>query len=239
MPGLGTIFNVGFIIGGGLIGLLFGNHLPERYQDTIMKANGLAVLFIGLAGTLEKMLVVEGGGLSTQGTMMMTLSLAVGALFGEWWNIEDKMESFGEWLKQKTGNARDHLFVDGFVTTSLTVCVGAMAIIGSIQDGVEADPSILIAKGVLDFVIVLVMTVSMGKGCMFSAIPVGIFQGCITLLSGFLAPYITAAAMDNLSLVGSALIFCVGVNLIWGKRIRVANILPALILAVAWSYLVY
>ena len=239
MPGLGTIFNVGFIIGGGLIGLLFGNHLPERYQDTIMKANGLAVLFIGLAGTLKKMLVVEGGGLSTQGTMMMTLSLAVGALFGEWWNIEDKMESFGEWLKQKTGNARDHLFVDGFVTTSLTVCVGAMAIIGSIQDGVEADPSILIAKGVLDFVIVLVMTVSMGKGCMFSAIPVGIFQGCITLLSGFLAPYITAAAMDNLSLVGSALIFCVGVNLIWGKRIRVANILPALILAVAWSYLVY
>lgn len=239
MPGLGTIFNVGFIIGGGLIGLLFGNHLPERYQDTIMKANGLAVLFIGLAGTLEKMLVVEGGGLSTQGTMMMTLSLAVGALFGEWWNIEDKMESFGEWLKQKTGNARDHLFVDGFVTTSLTVCVGAMAIIGSIQDGVEADPSILIAKGVLDFVIVLVMTVSMGKGCMFSAIPVGIFQGCITLLSGFLAPYITAAAMDNLSLVGSALIFCVGVNLIWGKRIRAANILPALILAVAWSYLVY
>lgn len=204
-----------------------------------MKANGLAVLFIGLAGPLEKMLVVEGGGLSTQGTMMMTLSLAVGALFGEWWNIEDKMESFGEWLKQKTGNARDHLFVDGFVTTSLTVCVGAMAIIGSIQDGVEADPSILIAKGVLDFVIVLVMTVSMGKGCMFSAIPVGIFQGCITLLSGFLAPYITAAAMDNLSLVGSALIFCVGVNLIWGKRIRVANILPALILAVAWSYLVY
>lgn len=238
MPGLGTIFNVGFIIGGGLIGLLFGNHLPERYQDTIMKANGLAVLFIGLAGTLEKMLVVEGGGLSTQGTMMMTLSLAIGALFGEWWNIEDKMESFGEWLKQKTGNARDHLFVDGFVTTSLTVCVGAMAIIGSIQDGVEADPSILIAKGVLDFVIVLVMTVTMGKGCMFSAIPVGIFQGCITLLSGLLAPYITTAAMDNLSLVGSALIFCVGVNLIWGKRIRVANILPTLILAVVWSYLV-
>ena len=204
-----------------------------------MKASGLAVLFIGLAGPLEKMLVVEGGGLSTQGTMMMTLSLAVGALFGEWWNIEDKMESFGEWLKKKNGNARDHMFVDGFLTTSLTVCVGAMAIIGSIQDGVEADPSILIAKGVLDFVIVLVMTVSMGKGCMFSAIPVGIFQGCITLLSGFLAPYITAAAMDNLSLVGSALIFCVGVNLIWGKRIRVANILPALILAVAWSYLVY
>ena len=168
--------------------------------------------------------------------MMLTISLAVGAVIGECLRIDEKMERFGEWLKQKTGNAKDNGFVDGFVTASLTVCIGAMAIIGSIEDGVMANPSILIAKGILDFVIILVMTASMGKGCMFSAVPVGLFQVSVTILAGFLKPFITDGAMANLSLVGSVLIFCVGVNLVWDKKIRVANLLPGLVIAVAWSF---
>ena len=128
-------------------------------------------------------------------------------------------------------------FVDGFVTASLTVCIGAMAVVGSIQDGILGDHSTLFAKAVLDMVIIVVMTAGSGKGCIFSAIPVAVFQGTITALSRLLEPIMTPAALNNLSLVGSVLIFCVGVNLVWGKKIRVADMLPSLVFAVACAYL--
>jgi uncharacterized membrane protein YqgA involved in biofilm formation len=158
-------------------------------------------------------------------------------LLGELVNIEDRFEAFGEWLKVRTGNARDKGFVNAFVTASLTACIGAMAIVGSIQDGILGDYSTLAVKSVLDFIIVAVMTSSMGKGSAFSAIPVGIFEGTVTLLASMLQPFMTDAAMANVSLVGSVLIFCVGVNLVWGKRIRVANMLPAIVLAIACAFL--
>ena len=123
------------------------------------------------------------------------------------------------------------------MTASLTVCVGAMAVVGSIRDGIYGDYSILAAKAVLDLIIVLVMTASMGKGCIFSAVPVGIFQGILTLLAALVEPLMTEQALSNLSLTGSMLIFCVGVNLLWGKKIRVANLLPAIFVAVAWAFL--
>lgn len=233
---MGTVINVAAILAGGLGGLLFGNRLPRRFQDTLMMANGVCVLFIGIAGALEKMLSVSGGKLESGGTMMLIGSLAIGALVGEWLDIDDRMEQFGTWLKHRTGNDGDNGFVDGFVTASLTVCIGAMAVVGSIQDGILGDPSVLTAKAVLDLIIILVMTASMGKGCIFSAIPVGLFQGSITLLSGLLQPLMTAEALDNLSLVGSVLIFCVGVNLVWGKMVKVANLLPAIVVAVMWTF---
>ena len=127
--------------------------------------------------------------------------------------------------------------MNAFVTASLTVCIGAMAIVGSIRDGITGDYSTLAVKAVLDFIIIAVMTSSMGKGCAFSAIPVLLLQGGVTLLASVVAPVMTAAAVQYLSLIGSVLIFCVGVNLVWGKKIRVANMLPALILAVAAAYL--
>ena len=147
------------------------------------------------------------------------------------------MEQFGCWLKIKTGSEGDTSFVDGFVTASLTVCIGAMAVVGSIQDGINGDYSILAAKAVLDLIIVMIMTASMGKGCIFSAIPVAIFQGAITLLAGLLEPLMTEQALHNLSLTGSVMIFCVGVNLVWGKKIKVANLLPTLVVAVVWALL--
>ena len=168
---------------------------------------------------------------------MMIGSLAIGALIGEWLNLEKHMEEFGEWLKRKTRSDRDEGFVDGFVTASLTVCIGAMAVVGAIQDGLAGDVSILTAKAVLDMIIILVMTASMGKGCLFSAIPVAVFQGSVTLLARLIEPLITPSALHNLSLVGSILIFCVGLNLVWGKRVRVANLLPAVVVAAAWAFL--
>ena len=127
--------------------------------------------------------------------------------------------------------------MDAFVTASLTVCIGAMAIVGSIQDGILGDYSILAAKAVLDLIIILVMTCSMGKGCIFSAIPVAVFQGSITALAGLIRPLMTEAALGNLSMIGSILIFCVGVNLVWGKKLKVANMLPAVVFAVAAAFL--
>ena len=168
---------------------------------------------------------------------MMIVSMVVGALLGEAMDIEGKIGRFGVWLKEKTGNSKDNAFVDAFVTASFVVCIGAMAVVGSINDGILGDCSILAIKAILDMIIILVMTASMGKGCIFSAIPVGIFQGSITLLAKLIEPAMTEAALSNLSLVGSIMIFGIGVNLIWGKKVKVTNFLPAIVIAVLWSFL--
>lgn len=236
MIGLGTIINVGAILIGGLCGLFLGRGVKNRYQEILMMSVGVCVMMLGIGGTMEEMLSVQDGNIVSGGTMMMIITMAVGALLGEWMDIEGKMEQFGIWLKQKTGSSGDNAFVDAFVTTSLTVCIGAMAIVGSIKDGIYGDYTILAAKAILDLIIVFVMTVSMGKGCVFSAIPVGIFQGVITFLARLIEPLMTAAALSNLSLVGSIMIFCVGLNLVFGKKVKVANFLPAIVLAVAWSF---
>lgn len=232
MPGLGTIINVLSIIAGGVCGLLFGRLISERCQETLSRACGVCVLFIGLGGALEGMLTVSGTSVASGGSALIIGCIAFGALIGELLNIEGLFERFGVWLKIKTGSAKDQSFVGGFVNASLTVCIGAMAVVGAIEDGLSGDCSLLVTKAALDFVIVMVMTCSMGKGCLFSAIPVGVFQGLVTALSGLVKPLMTAAALTSLSMIGSILIFCVGVNLLWEKRIRVANLLPAIVLAV-------
>ena len=233
MIGMGTIINSAAIVLGGAAGLLFGRFLKARFQESLTMACGVSVLFIGIAGAMEGMLRIQDGSLHSAEALMVVLCLAFGALVGETIDIEARFERFGEWLKEKTGNAKDKSFVDGFVTASLTVCIGAMAIVGAIQDGINHDWSILATKGILDFVIILVMTCSLGKGCLFSAIPVFVFEGAMTLLASLIRPLMTDAALASLSLVGSILIFCVGLNLVWGKKVRVANLLPAIVFAAA------
>ena len=237
MVGLGTILNTLAILAGGMLGALFGRFLKESAQDTLTKCCGVSTLFIAVTGVLEKMLRVDNGVIVSSGSVLVVICLAVGAVIGEGLNIEDAFEHFGQWLKQKTGNAGDKGFVNAFVTASLTVCIGAMAIVGSIQDGLTGDCSILATKAILDLIIIMVMSCSLGRGAVFSAIPVAVFQGSITALSGFLRPVMTDAALDNLSLVGNVLIFCVGINLVWGKKVKVANLLPAIVIAVLAAFL--
>lgn len=237
MPGLGTAINCAGVIGGGILGMMIKKGLSERFQNILIQAVGLCVIFLGISGTLTQMLTVDGGVIVSGGTMMIIFSLALGALLGELLNIEKHTEEFGEWIKVKTGSGGDSRFVDGFVTTSLTICIGAMAVVGAIQDGITGDISMLCAKAVLDAIIVFVMASSMGKGCIFSVIPLGLFQGGITLLSRVIEPLLTPQAVSNMSMVGSMLIFCVGVNLMFQKKIKVANMLPALIFAVACAFL--
>lgn len=237
MYGLGTIINTAAIVAGGAGGALFGRFLKENVQDTLTKCCGISTLFIAVTGALEKMLTVENGAIVNHGAMLVIGCLTIGAIIGELLNLEGAFERFGEWLKGKTGNAKDKGFVDAFVTASLTVCIGAMAIVGSIEDGITGDYSILATKAVLDFIIIMVMSCSMGRGAVFSAIPLAILQGSITALAGLLRPVMTVDALANLSMVGNVLIFCVGVNLVWGKKVRVANLLPAIVVAVVAAFL--
>jgi uncharacterized membrane protein YqgA involved in biofilm formation len=235
--GLGTIINSAAIGVGGLVGHFTGKLFRQEQQDALNKACGISVLFIAIAGAMQGMLHIDGGAILSGRSMLVVLCLAIGTIIGELIGIEKGFERFGAWLKQKTGNSGDQQFVTAFVTASLTVCIGAMAIVGAIQDGMTGDWSTLGAKAILDLIIVMVMTCSLGKGCVFSALPVFLWEGALTLLASVLKPVMTDAAMGYLSLVGNVLIFCVGINLVWGKRIRVANLLPAVLLSVIASFL--
>ena len=235
-PGIGILANVLGIIGGGLLGLGCGRLISERFQKTIMMSCAVAVIFLGLTGTVKEMLHSgSDGAVMLVGTNCMLASLIGGAVIGEAINLEDRMECFGRWLQQKTGSGGDARFVEGFVMASMTVCIGAMAVIGSINDRLLNDPSVLFAKTAIDAVVVMIMTATLGKGCIFSAISVGVFQGIIFLLAGFLEPIMTSAALKSLSAVGNILIFCVGTNLFGLPHVRIANLLPALVIAVAWE----
>ena len=237
MHGLGTIINVFAIIAGGLLGMLFGRFIGDRHRDTLCKACGLAVIFIGVAGALKGMFSVSDGKLVYGGDFLIIGCLALGGLVGELINIEGGFEKFGAWLKRKTHSTGDNSFIEGFVNASFTVCIGAMAIVGSINDGLYGDHTVLVTKAILDFIIIMVMAASLGKGTVFSAIPVALLQGGVTALSVLIKPIMTDKALLYLSVVGNILIFCVGINLVFGKKIKVANLLPAIIFAVISAFL--
>lgn len=237
MIGLGTLIDAGLIIAGGLTGLLCGRFLTARIQDTLLKATAVGIVFIGIAGALAGMITIEDGQLVAGGTALIVVSLAIGSLLGEWVNIDGQIGRFGEWLKYATNSGGDNTFVNGFVTASLTCAIGAMAIVGSIQDGLTGDWTMLALKGAIDALLVCAMTAAMGKGCIFSAIPVLVFQGAVTFLAHLLAPIMTAEAIANISTVGAILIFCAGVNIIRGDTFKVANMLPSIIIAVIMAFI--
>lgn len=237
MIGTGTIINAAGIVAGGLTGSVVGKFFKPEQQEALSRVNGVSVMFIAIAGVMAGMLSVENGVISSGKSMLVALCLAIGTIIGELAGIENVFEKFGEWLKVKSGNSSDNNFVTAFVSASLTVCIGAMAVIGALQDGIGGDNSTLLVKTVLDFIIIAVMTSSLGKGCIFSAVPVLLFEGTMTVLARLIAPIMTDTATGYLSLIGSVLIFCVGVNLVWGKKIRVANMLPSLVLSVIAAYL--
>ena len=230
MIGLGTIANVAAIVVGGTLGTLFRGGLKERYQTALIRSLGLTTMFLGISGALPGMLEVANGQLVGKDTLGMVLALALGTVIGEFLDFDGLLERLGHWLKAHAARKDDSRFVEGFVTASLVVCVGAMAIVGSIQDGLEGNPNTLYTKAILDFAIVMVFASTYGRGTIFSALPVGVLQGCVTLLAGLVAPLFTDAVIANLSFLGSVLIFCVGVNLVFDNRFRVANMLPALVL---------
>lgn len=234
--GLGTLINVIAIILGGIIGTIFSNHLKENIKDTLMSINGISVIVLGLAGSLSKMFIIENNNLNVVKTLMMIVSLSLGAIIGESLRLDLSIEKLAKYLKVKSHNEKDDKFINAFVNASCTVCIGAMAIIGSLEDGINGNYSILVAKALLDLVIIIIMSSSLGKGCTYSAFPVLLFQGFFTLTGYFIGNFLSNEALNNLSLVGNVLIICVGLNLIRDKQIKVINLLPSLIIAIIFAY---
>ena len=237
MIGMGTLINAACVLLGGALGFLFGKALKQRYQDIMVAGCGLSTIFIGASGALKYMLVIADGALATSGEMMLVISMCLGALIGEVLNIEHHIERFGELLRLRSHSERDPRFIEGFTSASFTLCIGAMAIIGPMNDALYHDYTLLVTKGILDAIIVMALTSSLGKGAVFSVIPLVLWQGLMTLLATLIGPLMTEAELANLSRVGSVLIFCVGINLVFGKKVKVANFLPALVIAVVWAML--
>lgn len=214
------------IIGSG-IGMFMGRGIPEKYRETIMAGLALIVGIIGLQMALK-----------TENILVVTISIVAGAIVGEFCHIEDRLNNLGNWLgklftskKHGQGDAAREQFVEGFVTTSLIFCVGAMAIIGSLQDGLAGDPSTLYAKSMLDFVSSTIFGATYGLGVMASALSVGIYQGLVTLLAGFVGPYLTERVITEVTATGGLTIVAMSLNMFKLAKIRIGNLLPAIFLA--------
>ncbi len=228
MMGIGTIANVFAIVAGSLAGLLIKSGIPQKFRDTVMQALGLAVVIIGISGVLKGIYAVtEYGRLEREHIMLMILSLVGGSILGEALDIELKLEKLALWFQKKFGN-KDSNFVQGFVSTTILYCVGAMAIVGSLEDGLFGNPDTLFAKSVLDGISAVVFSATLSIGVMFSSLPVALYQGSITFLAIMIRPWLTEMVISQISLVGSVLIMAIGINLLKLTTIKVANMLPAI-----------
>jgi uncharacterized membrane protein YqgA involved in biofilm formation len=212
---LGTLVNCVAIIVGSLVGLLFKNGIPEKYNQTVMQAIGLAVILVGIKSAL-----------GCDDLLIIIISLAVGSVLGEFIGIESYLEKVGQFLETKVSKNSDG-FAAGFVTASLMYCVGSMAIVGSLESGLTGNHDTLFAKACLDGIVGIILASSLGIGVMFSAVPVLVYQGGITLLAGVLKPLLIPAVVSQMSGTGGLLILALGLNMIREKKIKVGNMLPA------------
>lgn len=241
MVGLGTLVNMALIIIGATIGIIIKGALKQRFQETIMNALGLAVMFIGISGALQGLFTIKEDGLHTdiESTMLMVISLALGAFIGELINIEARLDRLGEFIKSliKVKGEKGKNFVEGFVNSSLLYCIGAMAIIGSLNDGLHRNASTLFTKGIIDGTVSIFFASTLGIGVFFSIIPLGIYQGAITLSAYCIGPFLSDELIANISYIGSVLIFGIGINMVFGKKIKCGNLLPAVLIPVAYELL--
>ena len=236
MIGIGTLVNTLAVLLGGGLGLLLKHGIKERFKEILMQALGVSTMFIGISGALRGILVVNDDLLDNRNTLLMILCLVLGAVLGELLNIDRWMQGLGERLRRKVrARDEDSYFVEGFVTTTIIICTGAMAIVGSFQDALMGDPSMLYAKSALDGVIAAVLASSLGVGVLFAAIPLLVYQGSLTLLASWIKPILSELMLFNISFVGSILVFLIGVNMLFDKRIRIANFLPSIILAALFT----
>lgn len=221
---MGTIINaIAILIGGGL-GLLFRKRLPERISQTTLQVLGLFTMVVGAS------MAIQG-----QEFIMVLISLVSGALLGEWINIEDRLERFGKWLENRL-HVTEGSPAKGFIYASLLFCVGSMAIVGSITEGLKGDYSILMTKAMMDGIISIPFAASMGFGVLGSALPVLLYQGGITLLAWNLQSLFTPAMIRELTSVGGVIVMGIGINILGLQRVRVGNLIPGLILIIFLLY---
>lgn len=235
MPGIGTLINAVLVVLGSSLGLLFKKAIPERLKNSLTQALALATMTIGLTGVITACCkATEDGTLNSQYIMLTVLSLALGTMTGEIMNIEKRLESMGNFLQKKFKNSSSSTFAEGFITASLVFCVGSMAILGSLNDGIFHDPTILITKSLLDMIMAMVFASTLGIGVMFSIITIIVYQGLITLFASYLAPLLTEAVIAQMSLVGSILIMGIGFNFLYKPKLKLANMLPSMFIPLVW-----
>jgi len=220
---LGTIVNCLTIIAGSLVGILFKNGIPEKYNQTVMQAIGLSVILIGMKSAL-----------GCNDLLIIIISLALGSLIGEWIGIENYLERLGNYLETRFSKTSMG-FSAGFVTASLMYCVGSMAIVGSIESGLTGNHATLFAKATLDGIVGIILSSTLGIGVLFSAVPVLLYQGSITLMAGFLKPLLVPAVISRMSAIGGLLIVALGLNMIREKKLKVGNMLPAIFIPLIYS----
>lgn len=228
---LGTIVNSLAIIGGCLVGLIVKGRLTEKISSTIMNGLALCVLFIGISGVLKG-----------EDTLQIIICIAIGALIGEIIDIDKRLNDLGNLIEKKINNKRKNSsnekisISEGFVTSSLLFCVGAMAVVGSLESGLQGNHTTLFAKSILDGISSIIFASSLGIGVMLSSIAILIYQGSITLLAGGLSTILTDTVINNMSAVGSLLIVGLGFNMLGITKIKVANLLPAIFIPVIYGF---
>ena len=229
MRGTGTLLNVITVLVGGTLGLLLGGRLPKRVRDTVTDGLGLVTLTVGIAMTGE-----------TQNILIVMGSILLGGILGEWWGIEDRLERVGGWLEARFGGqAPDAVsaleqratFIQGFVTASLVFCVGPMAFLGSLQDGLHGDIRLLAIKSLLDGFAALAFSASLGVGVLFSVVTILVYQGGLTALAGLAERALTEPMIAEMTAAGGVMIIGISLILLDLKRVRVANFTPALFIA--------
>ncbi len=220
---LGTIVNAVAIIAGGLVGMMFRGGIPEKYNKTIMHAISLAVLVIGIKGALK-----------SDDLLIVIFSLALGSLLGELIHIEDGLERVGRILEKKFSKGDDGGFYQGFITATLIFCVGSMAIVGSLESGLTGNHQTLFAKSALDGITSIILGSSFGMGVIFSAVPILLYQGAITMAAVFVKPFLQPQVVSQMSSVGGVLIMAIGINLLGAAKIRIGSMLPAIFLPMVW-----
>lgn len=216
---LGTLVNAIAIIVGAVVGIVLKKGLPGRMTDTLMKGVGLCTVFLGISGSLKG-----------ENSLILILSIVIGTIIGEGIDLEDKINRLGLWAERrfKKESNGEVSVAEGFVTASLLVCVGAMAIVGALQSGLMGDHKMLFSKSILDFIMAVVLSSTLGIGVAFSAGLVFLYQGSITLLAQWIAPFLTNTVIMEMTCVGSVVMIGLGLNIIGITKLRVMNYVPAI-----------
>ena len=232
---MGTLINALLILVGGAIGLIFKKAVSKQMEFSIHKATGVAVLIIGICGVLSAMLKTNAnGGVSSSGELILVVSLALGTFVGELLKLDERLNKGCKWIENKCKMSN---FSTGFITSTMIYCIGAMAIVGAINDGLLGDSSTLITKGIIDGITSVVLAASLGYGVLFSAIPILVYQGGMTLLAGLLDKVLVGELLSNICMVGYALVMCIGINFLYNgdKQIKTVNMLPSLLVPVGYA----
>ena len=230
----GTIINSVVILAAGFLGCFIKKAIPEKIEKPIMDMIGVSVFLIALLGFFSTALTIVDGSIKSNGEIMMLVCLALGVAIGELMCIDDKLNAFGKKIEDKAGVDG---FAKGFVTASLLFCVGAMAIFGALKDGISGDSSVLIVKSMIDAITAFILSTSLGLGVAFAGISVFVYQGAIAMLATYIQPFVTDLMMMNICTVGYAIVMVIGTNMMGLTKIKLANTLPAMILAVIYTFI--